>query len=359
VRAGELKQPDGVQAAIEALEAHLADPEHTHDPAERARLVILLGDLRARLPKKMRRGPSFAAAAVFVLCFVTSAILVWKKVGHAEIDGQVDAAVVRLVPAGQLHSLLDALPVTEVAARGSTTLKRSGPGSGGKQVAKLVCIADCSLHLKGLDLGAVRHLELRRAPGSLRVEAEGKGLSTSVVAEGKIGVEYEDESVEEPSFDPAAGFTIVGDARELQFIVGTQPAESVPLEPLEVSALSFDHDVEVESEGRPVLVQQSSVQKGAVHLRRVNQSKALLRGEHVELAGFTGRIQELVMNPAGFHMAMVGRVRDLRIGEERQSLMPSELETLRADSGLGVYWASAMWLAGLFGSILQWLRSRG
>jgi len=360
VRAGEVKLAGDVRAAIDALEAHLESAEQPRDPAEHARLVMLLQDLRSRLPRKAR-GPSIAAAAVFIVCFVTSAILVWKKVDRAEVDAQIDAGAVHLAPSGQLRSLLQSLPVTEIAPRGHSTLQEKGPAASKARIEKLSCSADCTLLLKGLDLTNVKQLDLRRVPqvGSLGIAATGADLSIQVVAEGTLHAEYEDGSANTLTIDPPGVFTVRGGATRLDFNVITKSAENTPLEPLTVSAIDFDEEIEITNEGRPITVRRSSISKGSVHLRRVDRTTALVRGDSVELHGFEGRLHELLVTPAGFHVALVGRVDDLRIGEERQSLMPSELETLRADSGLAVYWASAMWLAGLLVSILQWFRPRG
>jgi hypothetical protein len=106
-----------------------------------------------------------------------------------------------------------------------------------------------------------------------------------------------------------------------------------------------------------MIKEQSGILGGTLRLRQVEKSLSLIRDDVLEIDHFTGRIHDWSIHSDGFRVALAGRASDIRLGTENRSVLPSELEVLRADSSLAVYWGSALWLASVLISILQWYRS--
>jgi hypothetical protein len=347
------EEPVDRKAIADDLAKHLAAAT---DPAERARLLLLLEDVRAR---ETKNAPSIAAAIVFVLCFVVAGFLVLKHVDSTELDARVNSGSLMLTPADASQSLLRQLSITEIVTTDGTVIDRHVRKPGElTHLVRVTCRTPCQMVLDGIDMAGVGTLELQRGgrTSQLRVAASGNDLRTKVTAAGQLLLEDASGHSELANFATPEKLDLAGDGAALNAEVRTPPADTIPLSGLSVSSIDFHTTEEESRDDRLVMTRRSSILDGVLHLRPVNTSTSLLNEDDLEIAKFSGRIYELVMKPDRFSVALIGRAADLRLGPKRQSLLPSVLEVLRAHSGLTVYWASAVWLAGIVVSLLQWYR---
>src|ERR1044071_2782462 len=321
---------DREQISEELLSQLCGEP----DPAQRARLLLLLDDLRDRDAKKQ---PSIAAAAIFVFCFAIAGILVLKRVNGTAFTGRISTSAFKMRPSDASQSLFRYLRVREITATESTYIARHVRKPNElPRVVRAVCQDGCEITFDGLDFAGVREIELQRVGrnSGLRLDVAGVNLRTQLTAVGNLLLEDADGGQEIVKLTRPEKLTVVGGPTALRADLRTPEGESIALSSVSANALDF-HVVEEESrEGRLVVAERSSILEGNLHLSPVDRAVTLVHDDDLVIDNFSGRIYQLTMNPNHFDVAFAGDATNLRVGKQRSSLLPSVLESLRARSGL-------------------------
>jgi hypothetical protein len=326
------------------------------DPAQRARLLLLLDDLRSRDTKKR---PSIAAAAIFVLCFALAGVLVLKRVNGTAFTGRISTSALKLQPADASQSLLRYLRVREIRTTEATYIARHVRKPDElPRLVRVTCQDTCEITFDGLDFAGVLEIQLQRIArnSGLRVDVAGANLRTQLTAEGNLLLEDVDGGQEIANFTRPEKLTIVGGPTSLSVDVSTLQDESFGLSSVSANAVDFHTAEEEAREGRLIVTERSSILNGELHLRPVDRAITLVHDDELVIDSFSGRIYQLTMNPDHFDVAFAGNATNIRVGEQRTSVLPSVLESFRARSGLAVYWASALWLTSVLMSLMQWYR---
>jgi len=126
---------------------------------------------------------------------------------------------------------------------------------------------------------------------------------------------------------------------------------------LQVSNLSFVH-VEQNAE-RTGVRYISSILSGVLYLDSLNGEQRTLRtGEALLFPGSQGEMRKISLQDGSISAQFQGDVQRMTTGSHntRVSLMPSLLEWLRARHGLYLLWGTALYLFGILGGVLRWLR---
>jgi hypothetical protein len=126
---------------------------------------------------------------------------------------------------------------------------------------------------------------------------------------------------------------------------------------LSVSNLSLFHIDEFLDTDRTVIRRASTILSGTLYFAALNDQERKLRpGEMLHFVQSQGEFRTLRLQDDYIDLKFHGRVRGMGVGsgENRQSLMPTWLEWLRARHGLSLLWGTTLYLLGLIAAVLRW-----
>jgi hypothetical protein len=106
-----------------------------------------------------------------------------------------------------------------------------------------------------------------------------------------------------------------------------------------------------------ILRRLSTVMSGSIYFESLNgQERTLRPGEMLHFDYVEGEIRTLRYHNEQFTLKFHGRVRGMRSGssENRQSLMPTYLEWLKARHGISLLWGTTLYIFGLIAGVLRW-----
>ncbi len=142
----------------------------------------------------------------------------------------------------------------------------------------------------------------------------------------------------------------------LVFLSSAQGAFSPQFSANELALFRID---EFPGADRTVIRHVSTVLSGTLYLEALNGQEQVLRpGEGIRFEDSEGEIRVLQLLDDHIALKFHGRVRGMSTGsiENRRNLMPTYLEWLSARHGFSLLWGTALYLFGLFLTVLRWWR---
>jgi hypothetical protein len=232
--------------ATEALEAYLARTDGSMNALKRARTVLLLNELRAKLPKAPT-APSITAAAIFIVCFAVAGILVLKRVAYVDLDATLNAASFAVRPANSNQFILQNFRATEVLAVGDTVLERfARTPESMTRIVRVRCDERCTVLLQGFGLDGVGRLGLDRGAGEreLRLHLTGARLQARIVMVGRLLFEDSHGNIEQLELTEPEELDVFGGPSDLQLDLRLPATEVLALKGLAVSSIDFLRTIE-------------------------------------------------------------------------------------------------------------------
>lgn len=126
---------------------------------------------------------------------------------------------------------------------------------------------------------------------------------------------------------------------------------------LEMQAFSFSERRDLSYREDVEVVEYSSILSGSITLRELNgETFELAAGSELRTSGFGGFIRRLEVTDGALQVQVVGVTRELEVGygDYRSSLVPSQLEWIRARKPLALMWGTGVWLFGLIIAVGRW-----
>jgi len=199
------------------------------------------------------------------------------------------------------------------------------------------------------------------SPGQYRVALQGQGLELNANVSGpiRLGLAGGDErllsflSPKAIVFEPQAQQINL----DLTFVALPQKISPAPLDVQELSLLRVEN--RRGPEGLPVR-ELSTVLSGSIYLEELNGEEHKLRsGEAIRMKATSGQVDVLELSDEQIHLRFHGDVEGMTAGASNvgRSLMPTWLEWLKARRGLFLLWGTAIYLYGLIGGVMRWIKA--
>jgi hypothetical protein len=348
-------------------------------PAERVEALGRLAKLveiceAAELPPPKQR---WRVPAVLVGTLAVASVLLFVHLPEAEIELDVQADQVGFVLAeAQVVSEVMSVAALGVSGLAETRLPRvrdreartvsaeSGMGSDIRLTAEAEGGHRGSLTLPALTLPAGTRVwvSLTDVPHQYHLSLRGQSPDLRVDVHGRVRVGFAGAPPEE--MDVASPRPIVlrtrGEEVDLE-IAFADPPPPILIAQLGVRDLSFVSVQELQSPERSLVRTLSTVRSGVLYIESLNgQSYTLRPGERLRFGASHGEIRRLHLGDDHLGLRFHGWVRDMTSGstESRRSLMPTLLEWLRARHGLGLLWATTLYVSGLLFGVLRWWKGQ-
>lgn len=355
---------NGGQVAAEKLEAL-------------ARLQKLAEVAEATAPAPTRK--RWIALAALLLSLAIASSLMFVHLREAEVDLEVAASEVGFTLADHKQVLAPGLNLSEVKASGIhkvtfSNLPKAGAGSAPLaedldadrvMLSNLGKDAGSTITLSSVPLPAGTRVRLRanRSPGSYRLSLkvpQGTPFSIPITCMGQVQIALPGARPQDYSYAGPGAVVLEPAADEIDLDLTVPDKSTVELSPqLRVSDIAFVHVDQFQDADQIMVRYISSINSGALYLESLNGEKISLRsGEGLRFEASDGEMRKLTLETGGLSAQYQGRVRGMTTGsgETRINLMPPLLEWLRARHGLSLLWGTTLYLSGLVGAGLRWLK---
>jgi len=126
-----------------------------------------------------------------------------------------------------------------------------------------------------------------------------------------------------------------------------------------VDQLSFVHIDVLTAAAKTEVRHLSTILSGTLYMESLNGEKRELRsGEPLEFERADGEIRALRLGKDQMSLRFHGTVANIwaGAGESRRSLMPTQLEWLRAQHGVGLLWGGSVYVFGIAAGLLRWMK---
>ena len=354
-------------AAVDAARAR--DGEVSPTELESLERLSRLLDLRDKVAPKVPQRP-WTVAIVLVLTLLLLSVLLFVRPHRTAIELEVDTTQVSFtVPTEQL--LFERMDLTSLEASGlsrillppTLTAKLDGAISapappitltateingrrGSIGIAQIRPTGASGVRLALLDLGGQYRLSLRNAVNAIEVGVFGP-VNVAVGGVGETLVDF---------VAPKGIVLEPGETVNLDFAFrDPSRAEATPQVP--VLTPSFRQVDQYGDRQLSIVRTLSTVLGGNLYFESLGGATRQLRsGEALRFGEATGEMRTMRLRPDRLSLNFHGQVSDMTSGDgaERRSLMPTWLELLRAQHGLGLLWGSTLYLAGVAMGVLRW-----
>lgn len=324
----------------------------------------------AQQPSTRKRWP--VAAALGSTLLVVS-ILLFARVRETEVELDLALSEVSFVlPAQQI--LAEAMNLSALGVSGLHEIQLPPARNREAQILQTADGMESALRLSAASQGKrrgsiglaalalpkethvwVRHTEL---PHEFRLSLKGDDLKLRSDVNGPVQVGFAGRGTEQLDFVTPKAVLLQPGTNEVDLDLAL-PDTSVGMfsSQLPASNLSLFHIDEFLDTDRTVIRRASTLLSGTLYFAALNNQERKLRpGEMLHFVQSQGEFRTLRLQDDHIDLKFHGRVRGMSIGsgENRQSLMPTWLEWLRARHGLSLLWGTALYLFGLIAGVLRW-----
>jgi len=220
-----------------------------------------------------------------------------------------------------------------------------------------------SVTMPSLELPAGTEVRLEaRSPNNYRLTLntpKGSRAEISLSCEGNIQVGMAGQPAQQYRFPVPAAFSSQAASEQIILDMTFPDQTKAALTPqLPVSNLAFVH---VEQNSKQTMVRYvSTILTGVMYLDSLNGEQRNLRsGEGLRFQSSHGELRSVVLRDGLISVQFQGGVERMTSGSNNTlvNLMPSLLEWLRARHGLYLLWGTGLYLFGILGGVLRWLRA--
>jgi hypothetical protein len=331
------------------------------------RLVKLI-DLRTKVEPAPAQQRSWYIAALLVTTLLVVSVLLFARVRETAIELEVKASEVAFsLPVQQV--LLERVEVSHLGAAGLSAIDLSdvadspdarNSGEAGDQQIEIAAIEDGkrrgSVVLKEIAPPSGTEIGFGRgdAPGQYRLRLATSRMGLSVAVHGPVQLRRQRVDFASPrSVELEAGAGTVD--LDLTF----RDAKRTRIVPqIRIDKLSLIH-VSDRSRDLSSVRALSTILSGTLYFESLNGvSRGLRAGEILRLEQPRGEIRSLRLDDDVLVLDFQGRVRGITGGSDdnRQNLMPTWLDWLRAQHGLSLLWGTTFYLFGLALAALRWFK---
>jgi hypothetical protein len=199
------------------------------------------------------------------------------------------------------------------------------------------------------------------APGQYRVALQGQGLDLSANVNGPVRLGLAGGAERQLSFLSPKAIVFEPQAQQinldLTFVALPQKISPAPLDVQQLSLTRVEN--RRGPDGLPVR-ELSTVLSGSIYFEELNGEEHKLRsGEAIRLKASRGQFDVLELRDEQILVRFHGEVEGMAAGasEVGRSLMPTWLEWLKARRGLYLLWGTAIYLFGLIGGVMRWIKA--
>jgi len=332
------------------------------------RLVKLI-DLRAKVEPAPPQQRSWYIAALLATTLLVVSVLLFARVSETAIELEVKASEVALgLPVQQV--LFEGLDVTHLGAAGLSAIDlsdladspdaRSSEESGDQRI-EIAAVEDGkgrgSVFLTEIAPPAATEIGLRRgdAPGQYRLRlATTSRMGLSVSLRGPVEIRGQRADFPRPrSVELEVGAGAVDLDLTFRDVKRTRIVPQIRIDKLSLIHVS-DRSRDLSS-----VRALSTILSGTLYFESLNGvSRGLRAGEILRLEEPRGEIRSLRLDDDVVVLDFQGRVRGISGGadDNRQNLMPTWLDWLRAQHGLSLLWGTTFYLFGLALAALRWFK---
>jgi hypothetical protein len=355
---------NGGQVAAEKLEA-----------LARLQKLVEVSEATAPAPTRKR----WIALVALLLSLAIASFLLFVHLREAEVDVEVVGSEVGFTLADHKQVLAPGLNLLELKASGLrkvtfSNLPKAEPGSDPlpedpdadrMMLSSLGKGGSGTVTLSSIPLPAGTRVRLRAnpSPGSYRLSLkvpQGTPLSIPITCMGRIQVTLPGARPQDYSYAGPGGVRLEPAADEIDLDLTLPDKSTVDLSPqLRVSDIAFVHIDQFQDADQIMVRYISSINSGVLYMESLNGEKLSLRsGEGLRFEASDGEMRKLSLEAGGLSAQYQGRVRGMTTGsgQTRINLMPPLLEWLRARHGLSLLWGTTLYLSGLVGAGLRWLK---
>jgi hypothetical protein len=330
-----------------------------------ARLVEMRED--ATRPGRNR----WAVPLVAVVTVAGMSVLLFARVSSTEIELELKVSELSFV-VPELRILTNALNVSGLRVSGLRAIEL--PGEGADSSAGHAASISLAQDQVGRRTGTVS-VDPISVPGGARVwlrkvggprwygmSIRGTISGLAVSAKGPVRLVVPQVMNEMRDFSFPRRIDLVADSEQVSLEFATAEAAEqhhafqspLPADSLFLSRIDrFQH-------GDQALVRQvPTIQSGTLYLESLNgEARPLREGEGLNLEWSSGEMRQLRLDDDGILLRFHGMVRGMTTGsgDVRRSLMPTWLESLRAQHGLWLLWGTTAYVVGFFVTVLGWWR---
>jgi hypothetical protein len=348
-----------------------------HVPAEAveelARLARVAEVCTAVEPPRPR--PRWPAAAALGLTLLVATLLLFVRVPQTAITLDVTLSSVSFeVPAMQV--LLEAVTLTTLGASGFREIRL--PASGGRapetfgvadgdDPAIQIAVASDSGRTGTISLGPITTPPGTRVwvrylgrPNQYRLSLQGPELQLQAVVLGPVLASPAGRRPERLDFDsPKAVQLRPGtDVVDLDLSFPERPKDALAHR-IQAHDISFSRVDQYADPERALVRRLPTIESGSLYYEALDGRERRLRaGQEMRLGESRGEVRAMRLVDGGIALRFEGRVGSMSTGPDASptDLMPTWLEWLRARHGLALLWGTALYLFGLVGTTMRWLR---
>jgi hypothetical protein len=305
------------------------------------------------------RGARWVAISIVGATVLLLSILLFVRVQETGIELEVVVDELAFV-AGSTQLLSDLVPARTLGLSGLRSVDLPDDGALASETVRFTAGAAGTISLGPVvaaESGRVR-IAHGDAPFRFRLMVDPLAAPLDVGVHGAVVLRMPGRPAIERDFATPRGVTAQPDAGAVDIDI-VLPAAVTLGSQLDVVQLSFSRIDELADDGTTSVRRVSTVRSGTLYLEELNGRALPLRaGEPIRFGAARGWLRFVQLDEDRIHVAFRGRVSGLSTGwgEAERSLMPSQLEWLRARHGLVLLWGAVLYVSGMVLTLARWWR---
>jgi hypothetical protein len=340
--------------------------DHLDELNRLARLVEMRED--ATRPGRNR----WAVPLVAVVTVAAMSVLLFARVSSTEIELELKVSELSFV-VPELRILTNALNVSGLRVSGLRAIELPGDGadsSGAGHAASISLAPDRvgrrtgTVSVDPISVPGGARVWLRKVDGprwyGMNIRGATSGLAVSANGPVRLVIPQVVNEARDFSFPRRINLAADSEQVSLEFAMEEAAEQHRTFQsPVPADSLLL-YRIDRFQQGDQALVRRvPTIQSGTLYLESLNgEARPLREGEGLNLAWSSGEMRQLRLDDDGVLLRFHGVVSGMTTGsgDVRRSLMPTWLESLRAQHGLWLLWGTTAYVVGFFVTVLGWWR---